>query len=493
MKPAVFIAVMAAAAGAAWGQPQEGRARPTVKTPDCTTAECHTKELNHKFQHGPTAVAACDACHQYADPAAHTFKLRAEGRELCTFCHINKGGTSDPVAHKPFADGECLKCHDPHGSEARFNLRKEDTNSLCLSCHAAVLENHTSVHKAVTEKNCTACHQAHSSEHKRLLVKETRELCLSCHEDVAHQVQTAVSFHDPMKPGNSDCLQCHTPHASDTSHQLKAPPAELCGKCHLEIAKTAMNASNPHSAVLEGEACLNCHKPHGSEHAKLMKGAPVETCLACHKEGPKTIASKKEENPARPVFVDLAAPTAPTTPPGKPKLIAKGVPELSTKGLNPHGPVAEGKCAACHDVHGGSNANLLKAAFSTEFYQKFAPENYALCFTCHDQKLAESAKTGDATNFRDGERNLHYLHLNKEQGRSCIACHTVHASKFEKQICDSVTFGQWQLPINYKPSETGGSCAPGCHRVQTYTRTAATIPVKGGEKLGPPVGGEQPK
>ena len=68
--------------------------------------------------------------------------------------------------------------------------------------------------------------------------------------------------------------------------------------------------------------------------------------------------------------------------------------------------------------------------------------------------------------------------MNKEQGRTCTACHTVHASRFEQQICDSVTFGDWQLPINYKPNEAGGSCAPGCHRAQTYTRTAVKIPVK---------------
>jgi len=457
------------------GPPVAPGVRPADRVHDCTTGGCHAQQLDYKFQHGPAAVSACDACHVYADARAHTFRLRAEGRDLCTFCHINKAGSEAPVSHKPFADGECLKCHNPHGSGVRFMNRHADTNTMCLSCHQVVLEGHASVHEAVTEKSCTACHKPHTSDHEKLLTKDTRALCLSCHEDVGHQIETATSVHEPLIAGGGDCLKCHTAHASDTTHQLIAPPAQLCGDCHKEVAKLAASAPNPHSAVLDGEACLNCHKPHGSGHANLMKDEPVATCLACHKEAPMVTAPKKEDNPAKPVFA-VPRPTPAALPENAaPRSVARPVPELANRGLNPHGPVAEGKCAACHDVHGGSHADLLKARFSSEFVQAFAPENFALCFTCHDQKLVEGQTTSDATNFRDGERNLHFLHVNQDQGRACTACHTVHASRFEKQICDSVTYGNWQLPLNYKPSETGGSCAPGCHRAQTYTRTTVEI------------------
>jgi predicted CXXCH cytochrome family protein len=502
MKPAAFIAVLLASAGAwAVAQPQSAdpaNIRPADRTPNCTIGGCHAKEMNHKFQHGPTAVSACDACHQYADASAHTFKLRAQGRDLCTFCHINKQGSEGPFSHKPFADGECIKCHDPHGAEVRFNLRKPDVNSLCLSCHEKVLAGHPSVHQAVTEKNCTGCHKPHTAEHTKLLVKEPRDLCLSCHQDVQHQIDTGTVAHEPLKldgKNKGDCLACHTPHASDTTHQLKAPPAQLCGECHKDVAQTAMSASNPHAAVVDGEACLNCHKPHGSEHAKLMRDEPVATCLACHKEPPKAALAKKEaDNPSRPTF---AAPEPDPTKgtPLKPTKPAAGVPELSAKGLNPHGPVAEGKCAACHDVHGGMQAKLLKASLSTDVYESYSAQHYALCFTCHNDKLAEAKTTQTDTNFRDGDRNLHFLHVNKEQGRTCVACHTVHASKFGQQIRESVQYGNWQLPINYKPSETGGSCAPGCHREQTYSRTAVKIPVKElqGSKTGAAPAGGSPE
>jgi predicted CXXCH cytochrome family protein len=492
MKPFVIIAALGVYAGlGAWAgaQPQPHSdqpaghpdVRPATREVNCTVGGCHSKEMSHKFQHGPTAVSACDACHTYKDVAAHTFKLRAEGRDLCTFCHINKGTGAAPVSHKPFADGECLKCHDPHGGETRTNLRFAEVNTLCTSCHK-VLEGHSSVHKAVTDGQCTACHKAHTAEHAKLLTQETPGLCLTCHEDIKHQT-SAKFLHKPATEG--DCMRCHTPHASDTTHQLKAPATKLCGECHEAVLKQAQSATNPHSAATDGEACLNCHTSHGGEHAKLMRDEPVATCLACHKETPKSTVAAKDQNPARPVFADQSKPAE---DPSKPKAVAKGVPELAAKGMNPHGPVAEGHCAACHDVHGGSRAQLLKAGFSGEVQEKFAPANFELCFSCHDQRMLAGPTTADATNFRDGERNLHHLHVTV-RGRACTACHTMHASRFPQQICETVTFGSWQLPINFKPAETGASCAPGCHRPYSYTRTAVKIPVKATE-VGSPSPGE---
>ena len=74
--------------------------------------------------------------------------------------------------------------------------------------------------------------------------------------------------------------------------------------------------------------------------------------------------------------------------------------------------------------------------------------------------------------FRDGDLNLHWVHVNREKGRTCRACHEVHASSNPFHIRDSVPFGRdkWELPINYEINDTGGSCAPGCHSAQIYSR-----------------------
>jgi hypothetical protein len=85
--------------------------------------------------------------------------------------------------------------------------------------------------------------------------------------------------------------------------------------------------------------------------------------------------------------------------------------------------------------------------------------------------LAEKAE--GLTGFRNGPRNLHAVHVNKEKGRNCRACHSTHASGNELHVRDNVPFGRWQMPINYERTTTGGSCSPGCHKPYEYNRQAA--------------------
>ena len=77
--------------------------------------------------------------------------------------------------------------------------------------------------------------------------------------------------------------------------------------------------------------------------------------------------------------------------------------------------------------------------------------------------------------------NLHYLHVNREtKGRTCRACHETHASSNEQHIRESVPFGTggWQLPIGFKKSASGGSCAPGCHAPYKYDRVEPIVYAK---------------
>ena len=106
-----------------------------------------------------------------------------------------------------------------------------------------------------------------------------------------------------------------------------------------------------------------------------------------------------------------------------------------------------------------------------QFYAPFHVEDYALCFSCHSQDLVLTKETSNLTDFRNGDLNLHYLHVNKPQrGRTCRSCHATHASNLPKHIRESVPFGTWSLPIEFKKTQTGGSCAPGCHLPKKYDR-----------------------
>jgi predicted CXXCH cytochrome family protein len=197
-----------------------------------------------------------------------------------------------------------------------------------------------------------------------------------------------------------------------------------------------------HAAVKSDKGCASCHSSHASDNAKLLLSPEKDTCLSCHKA-----------------------------------IVTAGMTAL-------HGPVAEGKCTPCHDPHGGENAKLLVAGFPRDAYVPYSDKAYALCFSCHKRDLVQYADTSFATGFRDGERNLHFLHVNNQQkGRSCKLCHSLHGGSSPKLMAESVPFGAWSLPLKFVKTETGGSCSPGCHKMQSYDRKS---PGKKPEAAKPP-------
>jgi predicted CXXCH cytochrome family protein len=137
-----------------------------------------------------------------------------------------------------------------------------------------------------------------------------------------------------------------------------------------------------------------------------------------------------------------------------------------------HGPIREGDCMACHQAHGSVNFRLLKKDFPQSFYDAFDMKNYDLCFSCHEQSLVMHERTTTLTRFRNGDLNLHYVHVHQEvKGRTCRACHEVHASNLPAHIRKEVPFGkrQWLLPLNVELTQAGGRCS-GCHRPMGYDR-----------------------
>jgi len=95
--------------------------------------------------------------------------------------------------------------------------------------------------------------------------------------------------------------------------------------------------------------------------------------------------------------------------------------------------------------------------------------------------MVKEAKTTTLTKFRNGDQNLHYLHVNKdERGRTCRACHEVHASQQKHQIRDAVPYGHtgYMLKINFTQTATGGTCAKTCHVTRSYTNSVVLLEPK---------------
>ena len=426
---------------AAGAQPATRSAKPTTITDavGCATADCHGNVKQYKVVHGPVNSNTCDACHKLTEPKAHTFQVVRQKADLCTFCHEFSTGAM-PVVHKPVMTGECLGCHNPHGGPAQSMMREESMASLCGRCHDTAAMSRRFMHKPVKDGACDSCHQPHASKYPKLVDAAGADLCLFCHKDFKAQMAKAKFQHKATEKG---CGECHGAHGGDFPKNVLASLPDLCLKCHEKVKTETAQAMYKHPAVMGERACMTCHTAHGGDLAKLLSDLPIKVCMTCHKD---PIKDKK----------------------GK---VVAAVPELADAANFRHGPIRDGQCGGCHSIHGGDQPLLLLHTNSKQFYETFSEKNYELCFTCHDPLLARDEREGMHTGFRNGESNLHFVHVNdKTHGRNCGVCHGTHATRQQMVIRDTVPFGKWQLPIEFKKTATGGSCQNGCHANWAYDR-----------------------
>jgi len=402
-----------------------------VQAQECVNSKCHSGMGKAKFVHGPVGVGQCVVCHTSGNPKHPTksvkedFKLQAQGKELCYLCHERKD--DQKVVHEPIADGDCISCHDPHQSDTEKQLTQATTSDLCFSCHTNDKTNKNMVHGPVASGDCNICHNPHSTPYKGLVELEGADLCFLCHEDRRDQFELKYK-HEPVVEG---CSGCHDAHATDFPFILYSDGETLCLGCHSEMDKHLKESSVKHSA-LDQKRCTVCHTAHASDYPRQLKASTKEICYVCHK--------------------DLGAQVK------------------SAKYL--HGPVAQDDCYACHDSHGSNYTKILKKPFPAEFYKAYATENYAICFDCHNSDIALDKFTTTLTGFRNGDQNMHFLHINREKGRSCKACHEMHAGDQAKHIRKEVPFGGsgWMLPVNFTLNKNGGNCVVGCHKPKDYDR-----------------------
>lgn len=386
-------------------------------------ATCHAKMLKGKAVH--PAAQSCESCHQSIGPhpqqGKRGFKLVQDPPELCAMCHPPFG--KKPNVHSPVKNGMCTSCHNPHSSD-QPGLLTQPAKDLCLTCHADKT-GFKQMHGPASTGDCTTCHTPHESDNKALALKDGVELCAACHPDMQDMMKKK-NVHPAMLSG---CTSCHNPHGSAYKKFLSAEGEKLCFQCHPQISEKAEKSKVAHAPVKTERGCASCHSPHASDNAKLLLKTGKDLCLECHKN-----------------------------------VIKKNMTTL-------HGPIAQGTCTPCHDPHGSPYDKLLSKAFSADSYVPYTDKEYELCFSCHNRDLLRFPGTSFATGFRDGEKNLHYIHVNrKEKGRNCILCHNVHGSSNPKLIATGVSFGKWDLPINFVKTETGGRCSPGCHKPFNYDR-----------------------
>lgn len=371
-------------------------------------------------------------------------------------------GAKEPKAfqHPPFAAAECDSCHgsDKPGADDL----SDEAPQLCFNCHDPFEGPYA--HSPASLGQCLICHNPHESDNQFFLNEPVPDLCYLCHDQMERKMKNEENV--THAPAEDDCTGCHNPHVSDINQKfLKKEPQLLCTECHaeegIELPVDINAVKYKHGPVDSKRSCVNCHEPHAAPFDNHLLAEPMDLCMKCHNN---EVADYQE----------------------KPLMNLK---KLLDENPDHHGPIKEKNCSGCHSPHGSDNYRILLKYYPEEFYtETFDKANYELCFGCHEPTLLRDKSTLTLTNFRDGTRNLHFLHVNRDiKGRTCRACHEIHASTHPKHIRDAVPFGKikWPLQLKYepyytdtrsgkeckKPSETcvrsGGSCVA-CHNRKPY-------------------------
>lgn len=309
----------------------------------------------------------------------------------------------------------------------------------------------TSVHAAYETGDCALCHVRNDPKNPGKLSGPVNELCFGCHDEVRDLLKREVVHWAAADA----CTNCHNPHGSKQPKLLVDETVALCTSCHSDVGEHVASARVKHGAVTTGAKCANCHNPHGSSVEKLLVAYPFDLCLGCHsKEGMRSADGRSLAN----------------------------MKEWLAQNPDWHAPIKAKDCSACHRPHGSANFRLLVATYPEKFYAPYATETYRLCFGCHNERAFRAPETTTLTNFRNGAKNLHFVHVNKEdRGRTCRACHEVHASKQSHHIREGVPYGPkgWILRLNYVKTARGGSCAKTCHETRSYdNQTVVAHPAK---------------
>jgi len=336
------------------------------KADTSTCLSCHEDKTKGKAVHSAIATG-CTSCHEVRvnKNITRVKLITATPYKLCLTCHSDKDATQIKGQVHPPAVRDCLKCHDPHSSENKYQLLKatsgEAKENLCLSCHQTGLNvpEKGSRHAAL-DMGCETCHTTHKTgadqkiENQFHLTKATPELCLDCHDPKDAALQKS---HQNQPFATANCLQCHDPHQS-------AAPKLMARFMHPPFAD---------------KSCEMCHAPAKDGKVVLTQASVKDLCVTCHDDKAKLIESAKVQHPgAAGDCTDCHTPHA-SAQPGLPKTDAVNIcigchtdQAEQGKKAHLHQPAFRQGCATCHEPHGGSNLHLLRAANPNP-----------LCLECH--------------------------------------------------------------------------------------------------------------
>lgn len=175
---------------------------------DSACYQCHKNMIQMRSGHAPAINWLCTECHtgkagEYNEGTTFSRYTAPDPiMERCFGCHekLKNDWMARKSEHGPVRDGRCNRCHNPHGTQELFFLRKPIWD-LCTTCHAE---------KAVGEHIISSFVRAksHPTQGKPDPARPGRELvCSGCHDP--HGSQGIYLLRTKGQTAFSICVRCH--------------------------------------------------------------------------------------------------------------------------------------------------------------------------------------------------------------------------------------------------------------------------------------------
>jgi predicted CXXCH cytochrome family protein len=346
---------------------------------------------------------------------AYTQTLASQNGEL-----VNPTTLTGKVKLDATGQLQCTSCHDPHNNDqGKFLVMSNVRGALCTTCHTKTGWSQ-SLHSqstatwdgvgtnpwpntswtSVRDNACQNCHQPHSAVKRQRLLDQVAEedVCSACHsghvaqQDIMgefnkfsrHPIMNTTGTHDPAEPAivsarHVECVDCHNPHAANSSGSPAGPLVNVRG---VNISGIAVKPLSN-----EYELCFRCHADSPNKPAPRTNRLLGQTNV------------RLEFNTANPSFHPVVGPR---NNPYVPSLIASLSPSSVIKCTDCHnddnGPGAGG--SGPRGPHGSIYAPILERRYDTNDPNTYSSASYALCYKCH----MESSILANASGF---PHNLH--------------------------------------------------------------------------------------
>lgn len=220
--------------------------------------EDDAEEYKLRYFHKNKNENRCKSCHNMkSNIPIDGETLEDVTKTTCYGCH--KGMLNTKNTHAPATNWLCLDCHN--GKFGEYNMDKEGESKYlapnpiannCGSCHDTVQDWQLNKygHGPVNDGRCDRCHNPHGSDNEFFLRKNIWDLCTTCHAEKATGKHIVSSFvysrnagahptkdrKDPSRPGREfTCSSCHNPHGSGGIFLLRMKgsiPFNVCKRCH---------------------------------------------------------------------------------------------------------------------------------------------------------------------------------------------------------------------------------------------------------------------